>query len=362
MFAESKFRLRQSIGIVSNDGLIDFFKANVRDIIKIKISFSDIVSLLKLFDGVKTVKEVAQAYGKVEIAQLIDLVLFLNQEYILIEQNEEYPWELIKNEYRLINFLEDYCHSTREVREALDKLANAKVMIVGLGAVGSFIATYLAKSRVRNFILVDSDVVDISNIHRQYYFEDQIGESKLDAISKELRFINPKVVVEKINDNLDENFFENLKISSDMQLIINCADEPSVDVTSRIIAKYAMKHRIPHIVGGGYNLHLTLVGQSIIPYKTACFECFQIFLEKLNNPILLNVRKLYRENRKVGSFPPLSGIASSLAALDAFKILIGRYDILQQANKRIEFNLKAHQFNSMLVERDPNCSWCGKGV
>lgn len=144
-----------------------------------------------------------------------------------------------------------------------------------------------------------------------------------------------------------------------LDLIINCADEPNVDKTSRIVAEYAMEKRIPHIIGGGYNLHLTLIGQTIIPFQTACFECFNLFLKELNDTSLRNVKKLHRENRKLGSFAPLSGIASNLAVLDAFKLLIGRADKLQQANKRIEFNSALHQFSVMQVNRSKKCKWCG---
>ena len=119
-----------------------------------------------------------------------------------------------------------------------------------------------------------------------------------------------------------------------------------------------MKHNIPHIIGGGYNLHLTLIGQTVIPFKSCCFMCFKSALNIINKKDLKNVRGLYRENRKLGSFAPLSSIAASLASLDAFKILIGSLDTLQQTNKRIEFNMADFNFQIMEIERDPNCEWC----
>lgn len=363
MSANLKLRLRQSVGIVSNDGLVDFFKANVRDILKIKMNFDDIINLLKFFNGSRTIDEVCRDYNighnKISLSQLLELSTLLHKEYILIQQNSPYPENIIKKNYRLINLLEDYCHSTQEVLNAFNKLNQSKVMIIGLGAVGSFVATYLAKSYVGHLILVDGDIVDGSNLHRQYYFENQINYSKVDSLVDELKNINSNIKIDMYKDNLDSEFFQKNEFSN-LDLIINCADEPSVDFTSRIIAKYSMENKIPHIVGGGYNLHLTLIGQTIIPFHTACFQCFQIFLEDMNNSALINVKKLHRENRKLGSFPPLSGMAASLAALDAFKVLIGHYDTLQQANKRIEFNLKLHQFNSMTVEKQKDCTWCGE--
>lgn len=357
MYATDKFRLRQSVGIVHHDNTVEFFRANTRDILKIKTPFSDITGLLNLFNGENTIDNIVFLYKNIEKNQLIQLADFLNKNHILIKQNTLYPKDILDNEYRLINLLEDYFTNTQDVMNAFYQLRQSKVMIVGLGAVGSMIAVYLAKNGVCNFIFVDNDIVDNSNLHRQYYFEHQIGLNKSQALFNDLKNLNPNIQVKIINRYLTENFFDDFD-DADISLIINCADEPSVDATSRIIAKYAMKNNIPHIVGGGYNLHLTLIGQSIIPFKTACFECFNIALGKLNQIELQNVKKLHRENRKLGSFSPLSGIAGTLATLDAFKILIGRNDLLQQANKRIEFNLKEHRFNVIDIEKNPNCQWC----
>ncbi|MGX2974223.1 HesA/MoeB/ThiF family protein [Ursidibacter arcticus] len=357
MYVTDKFRLRQSVGIVHHDDTVEFFCANTREILKIRTPFPNIIGLLNLFNGQNTIDDIVDLYGNIEKSQLVKLVIFLNQNNILIQQNILYPKDILDKEYRLINLLEDYFSNTQSVMNAFYQLQQSKVMIVGLGAVGSMIAVYLAKNGVCNFVFVDNDIVDSSNLHRQYYFEHQIGLSKSQSLYNELKNINSNIQVNIINRLLSEDFFDDFNVE-EISLIINCADEPSVDVTSRIIAQYAMKNHIPHIVGGGYNLHLTLIGQSIIPFKTACFECFNVALKNLNQIELKNVKKLHRENRKLGSFSPLSGIASTLASLDAFKILIGRDDLLQQANKRIEFNLKDHRFNVIDIEKNPDCKWC----
>jgi molybdopterin/thiamine biosynthesis adenylyltransferase len=260
----------------------------------------------------------------------------------------------------LFNYLlEDYFHSTADVINAVTKIKNSTAMIVGLGAVGSFLSLYLAKFGICSLILVDNDIVEISNLHRQAFFEIDLGKSKAQQLRHQILEINPEADVKIIEKSLDESFFEQQELPEKLDLIINCADKPSVDFTSRIIAKFAMKNRIPHIVGGGYNLHLTLIGQTIIPYQTACFNCFEKTLEEMNNAELENVKKLHRENRKLGSFSPLSGIAASMAAFDAFKILAGAEKFVQQSNKRIEFKTRERKFNILDIPRNPDCSWCG---
>ncbi|TDS95862.1 molybdopterin/thiamine biosynthesis adenylyltransferase [Rahnella sp. BIGb0236] len=359
MFAINKLRLRESVGIIPHEVGVDFFKSNIRENISLRMNFPDIINMLKYFDGKTSIEDICEKYGLIDNNELEKLAEYLKEEFVLIEQDVAYPIERIEKDCRLINLLEDYFHSTSEVLHAINRLKNANVMIIGLGAVGSVIATYLAKLNVGHLVLVDNDEVDLSNLHRQYYFENHVGLNKAITLGEELKNISPDIKVSIIKKFLSNDFFEETEIPTNLNLIINCSDEPSVDVTSRIISKYAMRSKIPHIVGGGYNLHLTLIGQTIIPFQSACFECFKTALNSINDAELKNVKALNRNNRKLGSFSPLSGIAASLAALDAFKVLIHRYDTLQQTNKRIEFNAQDFSFQTVDIERNPNCAWCG---
>lgn len=355
----SKLRLRRSVGVVITEQYIDFFKSNTRESLLLKMKNPQIIDLLQNFDGKTNTDEIVLKNPYIDKVQFMKLISYLEKEYILINQDISYPVELMKN-IRLINILEEYCHSTSEVINKINALKNKRVMIIGLGAVGSLVSIQLAQLGVGNLIFVDKDRVDETNLHRQYYFEDQIGRYKANVIQREINNINSQCNIEIIPEFLTEDFFYKHDFSNKkIDLIINCADEPNVDITSRIVSRYGMDNNIPHIVGGGYNLHLTLIGQTIVPFKTACFECFNLFLKELNESSLKNVKKLHRDNRKLGSFSPLSGIASNLASLDAFKILIEKIDNLQQANRRIEFNVKTHNFSIMNVNRYKECEWCG---
>ena len=358
MYVMGNLRLRESVGIVVNGDEVEFFKSNVREGITLKLNFPDILSLLQRFDGKSSISSIANGYGGINIIQLEQLAAFLKENFILIEQDIRYESEIVNEKMRLVNLLEDYFHSASKVIQAINKINNSKVMIIGLGAVGSNVATYLTKSNVGNLVLVDNDVVEASNLHRQYFFEDQVSKNKADSLKSGLEKINPDINISTIKRFLTNDFFDTAGVPDDLDLIINCADEPNVDTTSHIVSKYAMKHRIPHIIGGGYNLHLTLIGQTVVPFKSCCFMCFKSALSTINEKELKNVRGLYRENRKLGSFAPLSIIAASLASLDAFKILIGSLDTLQQTNKRIEFNVADFNFQIMDINRDPNCEWC----
>lgn len=76
-------------------------------------------------------------------------------------------------------------------QEQQDVLRNARVAVVGLGGLGSNIAVALTRLSISQLYLYDFDKVELSNLNRQYYFLDDIGQYKADALVKHLRQINP---------------------------------------------------------------------------------------------------------------------------------------------------------------------------
>lgn len=358
MHATSKFRLRQSIGIVAQKNKAEFFRSNTRTSISLKIKTDGLIDFLKNFNGENSFFEIFEKFPETNKNDIEKLAFFLFENYIFINHDENYSYEYKVKYYRIINLFEDFFHHTSEVIKAIENLEKSRVMIIGLGAVGSHIALHLARSGVKNFVVVDADVVDISNIHRQAYDESDIGNLKTVSIKKNIENIASNVNIRKIEKKIDEFFFIENNFSNNINLIINCADEPSVDYTSSIIAKYCMHNNIPHIIGGGYNLHLTLIGQTIVPKKTSCYKCFETKLNEINSIEFFGVKRLNRD-RKLGSFSPLSGIAASLASLEAIKLLIGAENFLQHTNKRIEFNSKNKNFTIIDIPKNNNCTLCG---
>lgn len=97
----------------------------------------------------------------------------------------------------------------RHGAEIQKKFSGSTVAICGLGGLGSNIAVSLARAGVGTLILIDFDRVHITNLHRQQYFADQIGQSKSEALSENLRRITPYIeivprAVRVTPDNLTE--------------------------------------------------------------------------------------------------------------------------------------------------------------
>lgn len=92
--------------------------------------------------------------------------------------------------------------------DGLEKLKNAKVAVVGLGGVGGICAVSLVRSGVGNIILCDYDVVQESNINRQYIANtNTIGLYKTDVLEQMLLEINPVLHVTKINEKVSNTLF-----------------------------------------------------------------------------------------------------------------------------------------------------------
>ncbi len=109
-------------------------------------------------------------------------------------------------------------------KEGLNKLQNAKVMVVGLGGVGSFAAEFLARAGVGNMIIVDGDVVDITNINRQLpALHSTVGEPKVAIVGDRLMDINPELNLTRVKEFLSpERAFE--LVSEDMDYVLDCID------------------------------------------------------------------------------------------------------------------------------------------
>ena len=114
----------------------------------------------------------------------------------------------------------------------LQRIRDTKIGIAGVGGLGSNCAQLLARSGFVDFVLVDFDHVENSNLNRQFYFEDQIGQAKVQALARNLRQINPAVklrtVQERVSaDNVGQFF-------ADRDVVVEAFDSP---VSKRMIAE-----------------------------------------------------------------------------------------------------------------------------
>ncbi len=117
----------------------------------------------------------------------------------------------------------------------IEKIQNLKVLIIGLGGVGSYAIEALARSGINNLIIVDKDRIDITNLNRQLMtLHSNIGEYKTDVIEKRIKDINLNVNVIKITKEITkENINELIDLNPDY--IIDACD--TIEVKKELIRK-----------------------------------------------------------------------------------------------------------------------------
>ncbi len=355
-----KIKIRSSVSTVFlENNIVEFFLTNTREQVRIRLQNLDFRSILYSLDGTLTTKEIIDKHQIEDKKGFEKLIKFLLKKGVLSTiENFNYKEDL-KSFNRVINFLEDFVQSENDLNKFWENIKKSRFLIIGLGAVGTWVAISLLQSGVRNFVLMDDDSVEITNLHRQIGFtEADVGRKKTVTVSTRLKEMCQDINIKCINKPLNEkSLFEMKDINFD--LVVNCADKPTVDITSMWVGEFCMKYKIPHIIGGGYNLHLSLIGATVIPNETACVKCISNQLEQKNSLVDCNIKKLESVNRKVGSFGPMTAIVASIIGMEAVKVLSKAVSPVN-INRRGEFNIQSLQMSFENFVKDNECEWCGK--
>ncbi|MDD5459427.1 MAG: sulfur carrier protein ThiS adenylyltransferase ThiF [Phycisphaerae bacterium] len=133
------------------------------------------------------------------------------------------------------------------MNEKQEKLKNATVGIAGLGGLGSVVAVALARASVGRLIIADFDKVDQSNLNRQHYFVDQIGQPKVAALTENLRRINPNVEITGFDGRLTADNIR--EIFADADVIAECFDK--TDQKQMIVETVLTKMHQPIVTVSG---------------------------------------------------------------------------------------------------------------
>ncbi|WP_080777223.1 tRNA threonylcarbamoyladenosine dehydratase [Chryseobacterium phocaeense] len=160
--------------------------------------------------------------------------------------------------------------------DGLEKLNKAKVLVVGLGGVGSFAAEFLARAGVGSMTIVDGDTVDITNINRQLpALHSTVGKHKVEVVAERLLDINPALQLVKINEFLNPERMDEVLDADQFDYILDCIDS----VTPKLCLIRAAKRRKIKIVssmGAGGKTDPSKVMVRDISKTQNCFLARQI--------------------------------------------------------------------------------------
>ena len=183
--------------------------------------------------------------------------------------------------------------------EGMEKLKDAKVAVFGLGGVGSFVCEGLARSGVGNFILVDFDKVDESNINRQIIATTKtIGKYKVDVMKERILDINPEANVEIHNEFYLADSKSDI-ITGDLAYVVDCVDTIMAKIA--IICK-SKEIDVPVIscMGTGNKLDPTKFEIDDI-YKTSYCPLARIMKKDLKKRNIKHLKVLYSKEHPINT-------------------------------------------------------------
>ncbi len=222
------------------------------------------------------------------------------------------------------------------------KIAQSKILLVGAGGLGSPAAFYLAAAGVGTIGLIDSDLVDLSNLQRQVIHQTpDIGRPKVISAKEKIEAINPDVKV--------LTYEERLVAKNALELIR--AYDVVIDGVDNFPAKFLINDACffaekPLVHGGILRFDGRVT--TIIPKKSACYRC--VF--KTPPP-----PGLVASCQEAGVIGVLAGIIGTLQATEALKLVLGIGRPL--TDRMLDFDARKTTFREIKTKRNPNCPLCG---
>ena len=223
------------------------------------------------------------------------------------------------------------------------KLKNSKVCVVGTGGLGNPITSRLAAMGVGTLRIVDRDVIELSNLHRQTMFdEDDVGQVKVEVAAKKLQKLNPDCNVEALA--ISVNDYTALEVVEGCDVVIDALDSVNARYA---LNKACVQFGIPFATGAAVGVS----GQAftVLPKQSACYYCMFPELDEDTMPTC----------SIEGVHPSILSIVGGIEVSEAVKIIIGKKPSLSE--KILHIDLETLDFNSTRTFRAEECPICGTG-
>ena len=212
-------------------------------------------------------------------------------------------------------------------------LRNFKVVIVGVGALGSVAAELLVRAGVGWVVLIDRDSVELSNLQRQSLFnEEDVGKLKAVQAKNHLEKINSEINIEAYNEDLD---YKNIDLIN-ADLVLDCTDNLE---TRHLINEYCSQRKIKWIYAGAIQNRGFIF--NVIPGQ-ACFNC------------VVKARSTDETCDTVGVLNSITHLIASMQVNEAVKILLNK----NYERDLLYFNLEDNEVKRLKVNKDENCEVC----
>ncbi len=223
------------------------------------------------------------------------------------------------------------------------KLKKSSVAIVGMGGLGSPLALYLAAAGVGHLGIIDFDLVDVSNLHRQILHTDKfIGASKVESAIFALKARNPYIQITGHNVRLQRD--NAMQILGSYDVVADCSDNFA---TRYLINDASVLLGIPNVYGSVFQFEgqVTIFGDKNGP----CYRCLHPSLPPSD---------LIPSCAESGVLGILPGIIGTLQACEILKLLLGLDQLL--IGRMILVNTLTTEWQTLTIPKNPDCPLCGE--
>lgn len=229
------------------------------------------------------------------------------------------------------------------------RLAGSRVLVLGMGGLGSPVALYLAGAGVGHLVLVDPDTVDLSNLHRQLLHSTHgLGQDKVASAARALARRNPDVTLTCLDHALGPEELAGQVGLADV--VIDCSDNFATRVA---VNRACVAAGTPLVYGAVVGLE----GQASLfrpdREESPCYNCLYTDLGPDTNA----PGSAFENCAGQGVLGPVAGLVGCIQATEALKVLLGLGDTLQ--GRLLMVDARAMAFRSFRLQRDPACSVCG---
>ncbi|MFX0077977.1 MAG: ThiF family adenylyltransferase [Candidatus Hermodarchaeota archaeon] len=225
----------------------------------------------------------------------------------------------------------------------MQRIRQARVVVVGIGGLGSISARQLTSLGVGLVRVVDRDIVEVSNLQRQLlYTGNDIGTPKVEVAMKRLNMLNPDVNIEALALSVTEATAD--RVVEGMDVVIDGLDSFKPRYA---LNRACIRQKVPYIFAGA----LSGVGNmtTILPGKTACLEC-----------VFSGIDEDQPNCTTVGIYPTVLGVIANLQVQEALRIILGNTPLL--ANQLLMFDINRFQLDQIPIQQHDDCPVCGRSA
>ncbi len=226
--------------------------------------------------------------------------------------------------------------------EGQQKLLDARVLIIGLGGLGSPVAMYLAASGVGQLVIVDHDRVELSNLQRQIaHTTNAIGIDKSSSAKQTLEALNPAVRITTFNKILDAN-----ELTEQARLADVVVDASDNFATRFGLNRICVEQKKPLISGAVIRMEGQVTTFRADLPDSPCYRCLYKDMDELAETC-----------SETGVLAPVAGIIGSIQATEVLKVLTGVGQTL--SGRLLMLDAQTMEWREIKLRKDPECPVCG---